>query len=110
MQDFTVLIHGGAGTIEKGADNGSTHTAALRQIVSQIYEFAKRNLVVDSIGAVDIVEYAVTLLEDEALFNAGHGAVFTSAGNHELEAGIMDGKLLKSGAASIVTKGKYCSQ
>ena len=105
MENFTILIHGGAGTIEKGSDNGNAHVSSLSNIVAQIHSFAKSHLNDSFIGAVDIVEYAVTLLEDDALYNAGLGAVFTSAKTHELEAGIMDGKLMKSGAASIVTKG-----
>ncbi|KAG1258743.1 hypothetical protein G6F65_015480 [Rhizopus arrhizus] len=42
------------------------------------------------------------LLEDCPLFNAGHGAVFTSAGTHELDAAIMDGATLRSGAIANV--------
>ena len=44
-----------------------------------------------TLSAVDIAEFAVQLLEDEALFNAGKGAVLTAEGKHELEASIMDG-------------------
>ncbi len=41
---------------------------------------------------------AVVLLEDNPLFNAGHGAVFTMDGHHELDASIMEGTTLKAGA------------
>ena len=40
--------------------------------------------------ALDAVSLAVDLLEDCPLFNAGHGAVFTHAGTHELDAAVMD--------------------
>ncbi|AKQ56566.1 L-asparaginase [Bordetella hinzii] len=53
-------------------------------------------------SALDAVTEAVRLLEDCPLFNAGHGAVFTSAGTHELDASIMDGATLRSGAIANV--------
>lgn len=55
---------------------------------------------------MDICVYAVCLLEDEPLFNAGRGAVLTNKGTHELEASIMDGSNLKCGAVSMITKVK----
>ena len=57
---------------------------------------ARKRIASDAdITAIDIVEYAVKLLEDEPLFNAGKGAVFTADETHELEASIMDGSNLK---------------
>ena len=53
-------------------------------------------------SSLDAVEAAVRVLEDDPLFNAGRGAVFTSAGIHELDASIMDGKTLKAGAVMSV--------
>ena len=53
--------------------------------------------------ALDAVEAAVTLLEDDALFNAGRGAVLTLEGNVELDASIMDGERLRAGAVAAVT-------
>jgi beta-aspartyl-peptidase (threonine type) len=50
-------------------------------------------------SSLDAVVAAVLSMEDDPLFNAGKGAVFTSAGTHELDAAIMDGKTLKAGAA-----------
>ena len=50
------------------------------------------------------VSRAVRLLEDCPLFNAGHGAVFTSASTHELDAAIMDGATLRSGAIANVNR------
>ena len=55
---------------------------------------------------MDICEFAVCLLENEPLFNAGKGAVFTAEETHELEASIMDGKNLKCGAVSMIQKVK----
>jgi beta-aspartyl-peptidase (threonine type) len=51
-------------------------------------------------SSLDAVEAAIRLMEDSPLFNAGKGAVFTSAGTNELDASIMDGKTLKAGAVA----------
>jgi beta-aspartyl-peptidase (threonine type) len=53
-------------------------------------------------SSLDAVERAITILEDSPLFNAGKGAVFTSAGTNELDASIMDGKTLNAGAVAAV--------
>jgi beta-aspartyl-peptidase (threonine type) len=52
----------------------------------------------DSGSSLDAVVASVRVMEDDPLFNAGKGAVFTSAGTHELDAAIMDGKTLRAGA------------
>ena len=53
-------------------------------------------------SALDAVQAAVLIMEDSELFNAGKGAVFNSEGGHELDAAIMDGNTLKSGAIAGV--------
>jgi beta-aspartyl-peptidase (threonine type) len=97
----TIVIHGGAGVIDKSV-NKEPYIAALSHIISAAADFATSSSEGSVITALDVVEYAVKLLEDEPLFNAGVGAVLTSAGTHELEASIMDGTTLKCGAASLV--------
>ncbi|XP_004206793.1 isoaspartyl peptidase/L-asparaginase isoform X2 [Hydra vulgaris] len=52
--------------------------------------------------AVDAVEAAVNQLENNSAFNAGHGSVLTAAGTVEMDAIIVDGKLLKTGAVGCV--------
>jgi beta-aspartyl-peptidase (threonine type) len=54
-------------------------------------------------NALDAVEATVRILEDDSLFNAGKGAVFTNEGRNELDASIMDGKTLKAGAVAGIT-------
>jgi beta-aspartyl-peptidase (threonine type) len=61
------------------------------------------NLLKEGKSAVEAVEEAVKLLENSHLFNAGKGAVFTATESHEMDASIMDGKTLNSGAVSLVT-------
>ncbi|MBS0613347.1 MAG: isoaspartyl peptidase/L-asparaginase [Proteobacteria bacterium] len=55
-------------------------------------------------GSVDAVEAAVKVLEDDPLFNAGRGAVFSAAGKNELDASIMDGHSRSAGAVASVTR------
>jgi len=99
-----IAIHGGAGTILRQAMNAETegryHTA-LTVILS-----AGQRVLADGGSALDAVTEAVRLLEDCPLFNAGHGAVFTAAGTHELDASVMDGATLEAGAISCVTRVK----
>ena len=52
--------------------------------------------------ALDAVREAVVVLEDNILFNAGKGSVFTNKGSHEMDAAIMDGKSLNAGAVAGV--------
>lgn len=53
--------------------------------------------------ALDVVEHVVALLEDDPLFNAGRGAVFTAEGRNELDASIMEGSGLRCGGVAGVT-------
>jgi L-asparaginase / beta-aspartyl-peptidase len=97
-----IAIHGGAGTILRSAmsaDAEARYHAALNDILS-----ASQRVLADGGSALDAVTEAVRLLEDCPLFNAGHGAVFTAAGTHELDASIMDGATLEAGAVSCVTQ------
>lgn len=99
-----IAIHGGAGTILRSAMNTETEAryhAALEDIL-----LAGQRVLADGGSALDAVTEAVRLLEDCPLFNAGHGAVFTAAGTHELDASVMDGATLEAGAVSCVTRVK----
>lgn len=97
-----VAIHGGAGTIVRASmapDAEARYHAELRAVL-----VAAQRVLADGGSALDAVTQAVRLLEDCPLFNAGHGAVFTSAGTHELDASIMDGRTLEAGAVSCVKR------
>ena len=58
-------------------------------------------------SALDAVQAVVEALEDDPLFNAGRGAVFTADGRVELDAAIMDGATLKAGAVAAVTRTRH---
>ena len=99
-----IAIHGGAGTLNASlispAQEQAYH-AALRDIV-----LAAQQLLAQGRSALDAVSLAVDLLEDCPLFNAGHGAVFTHEGTHELDAAVMDGATLRAGAVACVSRVK----
>ncbi len=54
-------------------------------------------------SSLDAVEAAIRVFEDDPLFNAGKGAVFTHEGKNEMDASIMDGRTMKAGAVADVT-------
>ena len=97
-------IHGGAGTIDRSKmtpERERDYRAVLERAVLAGYEILKNG------GAsLDAVEAAIRILEDDPLFNAGKGAVFTSAGTNELDASIMNGKTLAAGAVAGVKRVK----
>ena len=100
MQKFSIAIHGGAGTIIKEhltPELEAEYRKALKQSMDAGY------LVLSTGGsAVNAVKAAVVMLEDNVLFNAGRGSVFTHKGSHEMDAAIMDGNTLAAGAVAGV--------
>jgi beta-aspartyl-peptidase (threonine type) len=95
-----IVIHGGAGVITRGSlspEQEKEYRAALEQAVLAGYKVLQNGGT-----SLDAVETAVRIMEDNPLFNAGKGAVFTSEGTNELDASIMDGKTLKAGAVATL--------
>ncbi len=93
-----MVIHGGAGTIERRnmtAANEEAHRAALEQALKAGYAILQKNG-----SSLDAVEAAIRILEDNPLFNAGKGAVFTHEGTNELDSSIMDGRTRNAGAVA----------
>lgn len=92
---FALAIHGGAGAISKKEmtpELEQNYHEALRDALLAGYE-----ILVNNGSSINAVQQAILVLEDCPLFNAGKGAVFTSAGENELDAAIMDGKTLMAG-------------
>jgi beta-aspartyl-peptidase (threonine type) len=95
---FVLAIHGGAGTIDRSKLTPALereYRLALEQSLQAGYDILKKGG-----SSLDAVEASVRVLEDDPHFNAGKGAVFTSAGTNELDAAIMDGKTLRAGAVA----------
>ena len=101
---WQLAIHGGAGVLEPGALTPEKE-AAYRASLNAALETGAR--VLRGGGAsLDAVEAVVRVLEDDPLFNAGKGAVFTAEGRNELDASIMDGRTRQAGAVAGVTRTK----
>ena len=102
---WALAIHGGAGVIER-ASMTAENEAAYRAALSSALETGAK--VLRSGGsALDAVESTIRLMEDDPLFNAGRGAVFTSAGRNELDASIMEGATLRAGAIAGSTRARH---
>ncbi len=102
---WSIVVHGGAGVIERTA-LGPQGDTAYRGSLTQATEAGAK--VLDKGGsALDAVEAAINILEDDPLFNAGRGAVFSAEGKNELDSSIMDGSNLKAGAVAGVTRTRH---
>jgi L-asparaginase / beta-aspartyl-peptidase len=100
VRDVVFAIHGGAGTIPRGSLTPEQE-AAYRAALTTALEAGQE--VLDGGGeATDAVKAAIVTMEDSELFNAGKGAVFTTDAKHELDASIMDGRTLDTGAVTGV--------
>jgi beta-aspartyl-peptidase (threonine type) len=100
MSVFTLVIHGGAGTILKKdmtAEKEAAYHSALQDALQAGYSVLEKGH-----SAVDAVRASVCSLEDNVLFNAGKGAVFAKDGSQEMDASIMDGRTLMAGAVAAV--------
>lgn len=98
---YVLVIHGGAGTILKSQmtpEKEKAYQAALDKALETGYAILEKGGT-----ALDAVEAAVRVMEDNPLFNAGKGAVFTNEGKNELDAAIMNGKTLAAGSVAGVT-------
>ncbi len=101
---WAIVLHGGAGVIQRSSMTPERDKAYRAGMDEAVQAAAK---VLDANGsAVDAVEAALNKLEDNPLFNAGKGAVFTEEGKNELDAAIMDGKTMMAGAVAGVTRTK----
>ena len=98
---YVLVIHGGAGTIVKSQmspERENAYKDALEKALQTGNDILKSGGT-----ALDAVEAAVRSMEDDPLFNAGKGAVFTNDGKNELDAAIMNGKTLEAGSVAGVT-------
>lgn len=102
---WAIVVHGGAGVIERNHLKPKQE-AAYRAALTRVTE-AGAKILAGGGSALDAVEAAVRLLEDDPLFNAGRGAVFSAEGRIELDAAIMDGRTLDAGAVAGVTRTRH---
>jgi beta-aspartyl-peptidase (threonine type) len=95
--EWSLAIHGGAGSARRDTTDAEDYYQALRDVLS----LGSEQLAAGE-ASLRVVEEVVAALEDDPRFNAGRGSVFTSIGTHELDAAIMDGRTLACGAVAGV--------
>ena len=100
MTKFSIAIHGGAGTIIK-EDMTPELEAEYRNALKESLDAGYAVLEIGG-SAIHAVKAAVVMMEDNVLFNAGRGSVFTKKGLNEMDAAIMDGSTLDAGAVAGV--------
>ncbi|RAW03149.1 isoaspartyl peptidase/L-asparaginase family protein [Pseudochryseolinea flava] len=98
---ITLVIHGGAGTILKENIAPEKEAAYLKTLQAALDSGFQ--ILAGGGRSVDAVIAAVTILENDPLFNAGRGSVFSESGKNEMDAAIMDGSNLMAGSVAGVT-------
>ena len=102
--DFSILIHGGAGTMERekmSMEKELEYRKKLEEALNKGYEILENN----GSSELAVIE-AIKVMEDSPLFNAGKGAVLDERGEASLDASFMSGKNLNAGAVAGVKKVK----
>jgi len=100
-QEWAIVIHGGAGAMSKDKmtpEMDSLYRASLQQAMG-----IGKQILINGGTSLEAVEKTINFLENDPLFNAGKGAVFTHDGKNELDASIMDGSNLAAGSVAGVT-------
>lgn len=97
---YALVIHGGAGVMSK--DKMHEEQQAEYKAKLEVALLRGEDILKSGSTCVEAVTEVIKILEDSPLFNAGKGAVFTSNGENELDASIMEGKNLNAGALTGV--------
>jgi L-asparaginase / beta-aspartyl-peptidase len=100
-QEWAIVIHGGAGAMAKDKMTPEMDKQ-YRDALADALKTGKK-ILEEGGSALDAVEKTINTMEDNPLFNAGKGAVFTHDGKNELDAAIMDGSSLAAGSVACVT-------
>ena len=98
---FALAVHGGAGTIRRDqrlASRPVCYHEGLRRALE-----TGREVLAGGGNALEAVTRTVAALEDDPLFNAGRGSVFTAAGTQEMDAAVMDGRNRRAGAVAGIS-------
>lgn len=99
-QEVALVIHGGAGNIYKKNIPDSLEVLYKQKMNEAL--LAGYQVLQDGGTSVEAIKVTINIMEDSPLFNAGKGAVFTNQGTNEMDASVMDGKSLNSGAVAGV--------
>ena len=101
QQEWALAIHGGAGHFDEESLSVEMQSLYTKSINAAL-QIGEEQLI-SGASAVDVVEHVIRFLEDDSLFNAGRGAVYTATGSHELDASIADGSTRNCGAVTGLT-------
>lgn len=102
---WSLAIHGGAGVIERASltpERDAAYRAGLQAALD-----AGSAVLASGGSSMDAVQAAIQVMEDNPLFNAGRGAVFTAAGKNELDSAVMNGADLTAGAVAGLTRTRH---
>ncbi|WP_029087137.1 isoaspartyl peptidase/L-asparaginase family protein [Brevundimonas aveniformis] len=102
---WTIAIHGGAGTIERSQmtpERDAEYRAALTAAIEAGSEVLRNGG-----SSLDAIQASIEVMEDNPMFNAGRGAVFTAEGANSLDAAIMDGEMMRAGAVAGVSRTRH---
>lgn len=102
---WSIVVHGGAGVIERTnltPELDAQYRAAMLRALTTGGGVLERGG-----SSLDAVEAVIRELEDDPLFNAGRGAVFTAEGRNELDASIMDGRTRAAGSVAGLTRTRH---
>ena len=101
-KDISIVVHGGAGWFSSMTeDEIEGIESALNNAADLGY-----GIMLEGGSSLDAVEKAIIVLENNPLFNAGKGSVYTSELKQEMDASIMDGSNLDAGAVASITSVK----
>lgn len=100
QKDWALVIHGGAGTISR--DMEDERRVQYEEGLETALQ-AGADVLENGGESLDAIEAVIIALEDDSLFNAGKGAVYTNEERHELDASVMDGSTMEAGAITGVT-------
>jgi L-asparaginase / beta-aspartyl-peptidase len=102
---WSIVVHGGAGVIERAnltPEMEAQYRAAMQRALATGGAILERGG-----SSLDAVEAVIREMEDDPLFNAGRGAVFTAEGRNELDASIMDGRTRAAGSVAGLTRTRH---
>jgi beta-aspartyl-peptidase (threonine type) len=102
---WSLVVHGGAGVIERA--NLTPELEAQYRAAMQRALAAGGGVLERGGSSLDAVEAVIREMEDDPLFNAGRGAVFTAEGRNELDASIMDGRTRAAGSVAGLTRTRH---
>jgi beta-aspartyl-peptidase (threonine type) len=100
MNDYSLMIHGGAGALENIQD--ARIAVRFLEGIRTVLEHGRTILAAGG-SSLEAVEVSVALLEDDPIFNAGCGSVLNEHGKVEMDAAIMNGEDLTAGAVAAVS-------